>query len=345
MTDVLETQGGGEALPVESTPVETTETVSQPVDRRAALEAAFSAKEAPEGAQDEPKGDRARDERGRFSAEQKAAETTEEAPKPARKYPSSWKPEAKPLFERIAGDPELALIADEIERRETDFHKGLEGYKGKAQFADAMERAIAPFQATIASYGVSPDVAVQALFAADHRLRYGAAHEKAQALMQLAQDYGINLDGLPQQAQVAPEYAALQTELQQLKAMQHQWMLSQQQAQSQTVMSEIQRFSADKPHFDTVREDMAALLQAGRAESLEQAYEMATWARPDIRSTLLEQRRKDEEGKRREDAQRAAAAAKSAAVQVRGAPTGGPSSPPVTDRRASIAAAFDRSRI
>lgn len=339
MTDVLETQGGGEALPVENA----TETVSQPADRRAALEAAFSTKEASDASVEEAKPDRSRDELGRFAAEQKAGEVVEQ--KPPRKYPSSWKPEAKPLFERIAGDPELAMIADEIERREADFHKGLEGYKGKAQFADAMEKAIAPFQATIASYGVSPDVAVQALFAADHRLRYGAQHEKAQALMQLAQDYGISLDGLPQQAQVAPEYVALQNELHQLKAMQHQWMLSQQQAQSQTVLSEIERFATDKPHFDAVREDMAALLQAGRAESLEQAYEMATWARPDVRSSLLEQQRKDEEAKRREDAQRAAAAAKSAAVQVRGAPTGGPSSPPVTDRRASIAAAFDRSRI
>lgn len=340
MTDVLETQGGGEALPVESTPVETTETVSQPVDRRAALEAAFSAKEAPETTQEETKADRARDERGRFAAEQKAAEE-----KPARKCPSSWKPEAKPLFERIAGDPELALIADEIERREADFHKGLEGYKGKAQFADAMERAIAPFAATIQSYGVSPDVAVQALFAADHRLRYGAPHEKAQALMQLAQDYGINLDGLPQQAQVDPNYAALYQELAQTKAQLNQYFAYQQQAQTQTYQSEIERFATDKPHFDAVREDMAALLQAGRAESLDQAYEMATWARPDIRSSLLEQQMKDAEQKRREDAQRAAAAAKSAAVQVRGAPTGGPSNPPVTDRRASIAAAFDRSRI
>lgn len=339
MTDVLETQSGGEALPVDpviDTPAEPV--VSEPVDRRAAIAAAFEAKE-PVTETESQKADRLRDEKGRF-AEGKAQEE-----KPARKYPSSWKPEAKPLFDRIASDPELALIADEIERRETDFHKGLEGYKTKAQFAESMEKAIAPFQATIASYGVTPDVAVQALFSADHRLRYGPPHEKAQAFMQLAQDYGIDLNQLPQQAQVDPQYASLQTELQQLKAMQHQWMLSQQQAQTQSVMSDIERFSAGKDHFDAVREDMAALLQAGRAESLEQAYEMAIWARPDIRSSLLEQQMKESEQKRREDAQRAAAAAKSAAVQVRGAPTGGPSNPPLADRRAQIAAAFDRSRI
>lgn len=338
-TDVLETQSGGDALPE----TEVSEVVSQPVDRRAALEAAFNAKETP-AEPEEAKPSRSRDEQGRFAQEQREeAKPVEE--KPARKYPSSWKPEAKPLFERIAGDPELQLIADEIERREADFHKGIESYKTKAQFADAMQQAVAPFEATIRAYGVSPDVAVQHLLAADHRLRYGAPHEKAALFQQLAHNYGIDLGNLPQPAQVDPQYAALQTELQQLKAMQHQWMLSQQQAQTQSIMSDIERFAQGKSHFDAVYEDMAALLQAGRAESLDQAYEMAIWARPDIRSGLLEQQMKEQEEAKRKEAAQRAAAAKAAAVQVHGAPTGGSVNPPTSDRRAQIAAAFDRSRI
>lgn len=335
-TDVLETQSGGEALP------EVQATEAPPVDRRAAIEAAFNKP-------DESAEQRARDERGRFAVEQREANEAKDEAKAAaieaRKYPSSWKPDVKPLYERIASDPELKAIADEIDRRESDFHKGIENYKSKAQFADAMQQAIAPFEATIRAYGVSPDVAVQHLLAADHRLRYGAPHEKAQLFQQLARDYGVDLQSLPEQASVDPNFAALQQELQSLKQQQYQYFLSQQQAAQSQIMQDIERFSADKPHFEAVREDMAALLQAGRAESLEQAYEMAVWARPDIRSGLLEQQLKEQEEAKRKEAAQRAAAAKAAAVQVRGAPTGGPTSPPTSDRRAQIAAAFDRSRI
>lgn len=343
MSDDLATQGGGEALPA------AVDAPSEPVDRRSAIAAAFEKSTSQLPAESEGAAiQRSRDERGRYAQEAvKAAETAPEAPveKPARKYPSSWKREAQPLYERVAADPELSMLADEIDRREADFHKGIEGYKTKAQFAESMEQAIAPFQATLASMGVQPAQAVQALFAADHRLRYGQPHEKAQAFQQLAEAYGVDLGAVGQQAQVDPQYQAVLDELNQLKAQQYQWMQSQQQAQQSTVLSEIDKFSRDKPHFEAVREDMAALLQGGRAESLDQAYEMACWARGDIRPSLIEQQRKDEEAKRKEEAQRAVAAAKSAAVQVRGAPTGGPSNPSVTDRRAQIAAAFDRSRI
>jgi hypothetical protein len=36
---------------------------------------------------------------------------------------------------------------------------------------------------------------------------------------------------------------------------------------------------------------MAALLQAGRATDLDDAYDKAIWARPDLRATLLQQER------------------------------------------------------
>lgn len=331
MTDELETQPGGEALPAE------------PVDRLSAIEAAFDKA----GDEPEAKADRARDEAGRFAAKEpeQAAESEATEAKPTRKYPSSWKPDVEPLYRRLESDPELVKVLDEIERREGDFHKGVEQYKSKAQFADAMERAISPYMATIQSMGVQPDYAIQALLAADHRLRYGAQHEKAQAIQQIAREYGIDLGAVPQQAQVDPTTEAVMRELQQMKQQQTAWLQQQQQASQSQVLTEIEQFARDKEHFDAVREDMAALVAAGRAANLQDAYDMAIWARPDIRSSLLDQQRKEMEAKRKEEAQRAAAAAKSAAVQVRGAPTAGGNNPPVTDRRAMIEAALNGSRI
>lgn len=348
MSDDLETQGGGEAVPET---VQETQSAPEPVDRRAAIAAAFESRETPSQSVEAPEArQRSRDEAGRYAIENKdGGQSPPAAPpppeKPARKYPSSWRREVQPLWERVASDPELQVIADEIERRENDFHKGTEPLRVKAQFAEAIERVIAPFQSTIQSLGVTPDVAVQQLLIADHRLRHGAPHEKAQLLMQLAQNYGIDMGNLPQQAQVDPNTAALMSELENVKAQLYHFTNSQQQAQQSYIQQDLQKFAADKPHFDAVREDMAALLQGGRASDLDTAYDMAVWARPDIRSSLLEQQMKDAEKTRKEEAQRAVAAAKSAAVQVRGAPTGAVSNPPLKDRRAQIAAAFDRSRI
>jgi len=48
---------------------------------------------------------------------------------------------------------------------------------------------------------------------------------------------------------------------------------------------------------------MAALLQANRAADLDQAYDMAIWARPDLRASLLQQERKTAETEATQKAQ------------------------------------------
>jgi len=50
-------------------------------------------------------------------------------------------------------------------------------------------------------------------------------------------------------------------------------------------------FKADPEnrYYENVREHMASLIEAGHAESLKDAYDMACWARPDIRALLLKQ--------------------------------------------------------
>lgn len=319
----------------ETQTVETTETeiapveAAEPVDRRAAIEAALS----------QQSGDRARDEQGRFAAAESAQESALETPEPpkARKYPSSWKPDFEPLYRRVEGDPELSKLLDEIDRRESDYHKGHEPLRQKAALAEEFEQAIAPFQQTLQGLGVAPAQAVQALFAADHRLRYGSPQEKRTAFDQLAQMYGVNLSEAAPASD--PALDAVMREMQMLRAQQAQFYYQQQAASQQAVNSEIAEFAKGKDDFDAVREDMAALIQAGRAETLQDAYDMARWARPEIRQTLLEQQVKAAEEKRRKEAQEQATRAKAAAVQVRGAPVVG-GSPLPKDRRSQIEAAL-----
>ena len=95
----------------------------------------------------------------------------------------------------------------------------------------------------------------------------------------------------------------------------------------------------DAVHFEAVREDMAALLQAGRAKDLKDAYDMAVYANPQTRQALLEQQR--QEALKQAQSAAIAARAKSAAVSVRGSsPASGSASAP-TSLRAALEAAFN----
>jgi len=164
------------------------------------------------------------------------------------------------------------------------------------------------------------------------------AHNKTLAA-QLAQEYGISIDQLQNPPQVDPAYQQVLNELQHLKATQQQELYSRQQAEQAQLNSQIASFAEGKEHFDAVREDMAALLQAGRAKDLDAAYDMAIWARPDLRSGLLQQQTRAAEEKARAEVQKAKA--QSASVSVRGSsPVSGQSATP-HDIRSALEAAFN----
>lgn len=321
-------------------------------DLRSVLEGAFEAAEAPVTDEVEPEesspGERVRDEHGRFAKkEEPAPEVTEEpvaeAPTeveekppevPQKRPPSSWKKDAQAAWDTL---PEH--VKDDVLRRETDFHRGIEQYKVYAHKAQAYEQALAPYQDTLKALNVAPEVAIGALFKADSILRHGLPHEKAAYFAQLAQEYGVPLDGIEQAPPVDPAYRALLNEVRQLRQSETQREQERQRAEMESLNSTISSFAEGKEHFEAVREDMAALLQAGRASDLEQAYDMAIWARPDLRSSLLQQQVKAAEEKARAEAQRLKA--KTAAVSVKGSsPVSGKSATP-TDLRALLESQFN----
>jgi len=194
-------------------------------DLRSALESAFEDKtdEAPQTetvvntpepvTQDKPleitAEQRARDEAGRFAAKETAPEIPKEEPKPI-KAPSSWKPAAQEAYLKAgrgeALTPEEArILTHEADRRESDFHRGVEEFKTHAQKARAYEAVIAPYQQTLQSLGVDAPTAIGALLKADHTLRYSDPATKAQYFQQLAQQYGVNLEQIQNPPQYDPQ--------------------------------------------------------------------------------------------------------------------------------------------
>jgi hypothetical protein len=127
--------------------------------------------------------------------------------------------------------------------------------------------------------------------------------------------------------------------LQKLQQEQESFQRSQQEREMQTLNSELSEFAKTAEHFEAVRDDMAALLQAGRASDLKTAYDMAVYANPQTRQTLLEQQRN--EALKQAQSVALANRAKSAAVSVKGSSPASGSGASPTNLRAALEAAFN----
>lgn len=264
-----------------------------------------------------------RDEKGKFAAAAPVVGADPAAPAdpapvadPISAAPNTWK---KEVADQWAALP--PAVQAEVNRREADFHKGIEQYRAAATFAQSMEKTIAPYMATMQSLKVTPEAAINELLAFDHQLRYGSQQQKQQLFSQLAQTFGIDTGNLqPFEApQVDPNVAALQHQVNQLNGfIQNQQQTAQQQAEAQ-LNSEISAFAADPSHshFEVVRPHMAALLQAGLAQNMQDAYEQAVNANPATRAAVLA----EQQAAQRADAAAKAQAAKAAAsTNVRARP-------------------------
>ena len=283
-------------------------------------------------------GERSRDEAGRFAreAEQAAAEPAaspapaETAPKPAAetsaadasaaapapapaaetvKAPDAWSPAAKAKFAAL--DPEVQA---EIARREAEVHKGFTKQDEHRNLGKSFADAVNPYLPIIKAEGGNPITAVQDLLQTAYTLRTGTPQAKEALLLGVAKQYGIDLNsvftrlysGQPA-AQVDPTVQALQQQVQQLQQV-IQGGQQQQESQEQAQLHQtIEGFASDPKnvYFSNVKAEMAALLRNGTATDLQGAYDMACWARPDIRVLLLQQQDQQKQAATRQRTQQA----------------------------------------
>lgn len=265
-------------------------------------------------------GERARDPAGRFAGKAEAGKdkvatvaATQTAPQtpsqPAIAPPTSWKGNGKVEWQRLPQHIQKEL-ADDYAQRDTVSNE-------LNEFRSAIgERA----QVLAAEYGSVGNGLKSILAGADM-----ANKNPVEFIRWLAQRNGINLSQLAGQAQGQGQQPAqdanpLQQEVVQLRNQLQQFLSQQTQSQTQTLQSQIQAFASDPahPYFNDVRAEMGALMNAGRAKTMQEAYDMAVWAHPQVRPSLLEAERKKE-------AEAAAAkveAAKKAAGSLTGSPAG-----------------------
>ena len=280
---------------------------------------------------------RPRDESGRFAKVAEPEETTPPVETEATSSPSEAPPVTAPeeKFEVPQELQRLGLRKEEAKafmeapeilrtafmRRSDEMHKGLENFRESAVFGQAIQKAIDPFRATIQSLGVQPEQAIQSLFVADHKLRYGSPEDKARTFQNLAKEYGVDLNlAQPDQDEwVDPNVSALQNQLRQLQEQIYAREQAERMRESENLQSEIQRFASDPAHahFEAVKTHMSALLQSGVAKDLQDAYDQAIYANPTIRTQVLAQQQAETEAKRKAElAHKAQEAKKAAAVNL-----------------------------
>jgi hypothetical protein len=206
----------------------------------------------------------------------------------ALRPPPGWSPAAKVAFANLP--PE---VQQSVAKREQEVNQG---------FAKLAEyKPIERWSEMARNSGTTLDKALENYVGMENRLR----QDFPGGVVELCQRQGIHPVALanqilarsgvapseaqagdtPQVHQQAPsvDYATTQR----IAALEHHI----QQQQTAGVQSEIERFASDAKHtfFENVKADMGRLINSGYADNLDDAYEKACWANPEIRPLLIKQ--------------------------------------------------------
>ena len=267
--------------------------------------------------------------------------------------PASWKKEAKGEWASVP-----LHIRQEVHKREMEVQKVLNETAPIRQEVQQFRETVTPYMARIQSLGVTPHQAVGELLKADYLLATGTPAQKAMFIDKLLQDYGVDINELDSaiakrlggggQQQPQPAFdpnqisQLVQQQLNQALAPIYQQRQQEQQQIVQQAEMTVEQMALDPkyPHFESVRQDMADLMEINARRgiyiSVQEAYNKATGMNPELsamqQATQLNQR-----------AQKAAAAAAS----VSGSPVGGGSQFHASEGnlRADLEAAFGGSRV
>jgi hypothetical protein len=298
-------------------------------DLRASLEAAFDenveAPEAPETPAEAPVEEgQPRDEAGRWTkaqqehyekqqAELATVQAGAEAPVEAQRVagpPPGWSPTSKAAFATLPDS-----IKADIAKREQEINQGfakLQDFKGLDQYAEMARQSGTSLVEAFERYKAAEDALENNFYGGMTALCEMYGVHPMQFANAIATQYQGQGQQPQQQAQAEPLIAR------QLRAIQEEVLTlknERQQAEQEAINDQLQSFASDKPYFENVRRDMGLLIREGRAQTLDEAYDKACWADPEIRALLIKE----------QSAPQAAAARVNQARRASGSlPTGSP---------------------
>jgi hypothetical protein len=273
---------------------------------------------------------------------EEAQEAAQEA-KPVSR-PSTWKKEYVQIWDKMEKGEQISKedftkFAEYANQRESEYKKGVSTYKAEADRAKSYENAIAPYAQDLQRRNIQPTQYIENLVRAEQILSNAPYQQKVQVFQKLAADYGIQLNG-GQATQLDPYTQQLMNQLnmvnQEVSSIKGRFA----EEENQRLMNEIEkvRSNVEKfPHFDVVREEMAQLLELGKAQDLETAYKKAVRMNDDVWE--IEQERLLSSAKQQASKAQQVAKAKAAAVSPKSVTPSGKVAEPgdKKDRRSILA--------
>ena len=230
-------------------------------------------------------------------AETEAEEKAEEEQKPLEAItpPQHWPKDFKEDFEKLPVEAQH-LLYDRHKELEGDYTKKTQGVAKYRKRQEALDEIMKPYLADFQRAGMDEIGAVRQLFAAHDYLR----KDPKQAIQWLAKNYGVDMSEVgmdtAEDEYADPQVKALQQQVAQLQGFLNQQQQTQMQSVQQDTQSMIDKFASAKdadgnpkyPHFELVRDRMGVLIQGNQAQDLESAYEMAIYADPKLRQSLMD---------------------------------------------------------
>jgi hypothetical protein len=324
--------------------------------------------------------DRARDQQGRFTKSQ--PQNGQAARPPASSSSTLSVPAVEtPLPKSLKRDLEQhwKTAPDELRKawlqRDQDYEKGIGTYKQQAEAANQVLAEFKQYEPVMRLTGATPVSAIRSILPTMAVLNTGSPQEKAFVLARAMQQYGVPLEHIQQVMQggasAVPQDTAYNQLAQQVQSLQSMFQTTRQQAEQaeqQRLAAIAESYGKDKPHFEQLRSQMWALLQAqntaeaqgvagplgergttslwGEQQWIDAAYKAAIRLSPELYESELRRQRDEAARAEREKANQVAQASRAAAVQVRGAPASSVANinADPRDRRSVIAAAL-RSRM
>ena len=179
---------------------------------------------------------------------------------------------------------------------EGDYTKKTQSLAKYRKRQEAFDEIMKPHMDDFSRAGMDEVGAVRQLLAAHDYLR----KDPKQAIQWLAKNYGVDMSEVgmdtAEDDYADPQVKALQQQVAQLQGFLQNQQQTQMQSVQQNTQSMIDQFAGEKdangnpkhPHFDEVRDRMGVLIQGNQAPDLATAYDMAVYADPKLRQSLMD---------------------------------------------------------
>jgi hypothetical protein len=225
------------------------------------------------------------------------------------KAPAGWKPADREQWSKVPRTLQETIMAREKEISDT--MANTKTARDVNEYVDKMGQHFAPM---IESAGFKhPLEAANAALGTMNVLASGTTQQKAQEIARIIGQFGVDIEMLDQaivaspnsQAPVNPQDARIEQMLEarlkpfnEMMTQQQNTQLAEQQKKVEQATTAVQEFAGTAEFLNDVREDMADIIDIANKRgvdlSLQQAYDRACAAHPEISNVLAERRRNEE---------------------------------------------------